>query len=39
MTDLGLHYNADLEVEVPITPQGGAEALRMLTARDPKVSR
>jgi LacI family gluconate utilization system Gnt-I transcriptional repressor len=37
MTDLGLHYNPDLEVEVPITPQGGAEALRMLTARDPKV--
>ncbi len=37
MTDLGLHYNPDLEVEVPITPQGGGEALRLLTARDPKV--
>jgi LacI family gluconate utilization system Gnt-I transcriptional repressor len=37
MTDLGLHYNPGLEVEVPITPQGGAEALRMLTERDPKV--
>lgn len=37
MEDLGLHYNPKLEVEVPITPQGGAEALRILTARDPKV--
>ena len=37
MTDLGLHYNPDLEVEVPITPEGGAEALRILSARDPKV--
>jgi LacI family gluconate utilization system Gnt-I transcriptional repressor len=37
MTDLGLHYNSDLEVEVPITPEGGAEALRILSARDPKV--
>src|SRR6266581_123794 len=37
MTDLGLHYDPALEVEVPITPQGGAEALRILTARDPKV--
>ena len=37
MEDLGLRYNPALEVEVPITPQGGAEALRILTARDPKV--
>jgi LacI family transcriptional regulator, gluconate utilization system Gnt-I transcriptional repressor len=37
MTDLGLHYDPELEVEVPITPQGGAEALRVLTAHDPKV--
>lgn len=37
MTDLGLHYNPELEVEVPITPQGGGEALRLITARDPKV--
>ena len=37
MEDLGLRYDPKLEVEVPITPQGGAEALRMLTARDPKV--
>jgi LacI family gluconate utilization system Gnt-I transcriptional repressor len=37
MTDLGLRYNPELEVEVPITPQGGAEALRILTTRDPKV--
>src|SRR5436190_10347874 len=37
MTDLGLHYDPELEVEVPITPQGGAEALRILTAHDPKV--
>ena len=35
--DLGLHYKADLEVEVTLTPQGGAEALRLLTDRDPKV--
>jgi LacI family gluconate utilization system Gnt-I transcriptional repressor len=37
MTDLGLHYDPRLEIEVPITPQGGAEALRMLTGRDPKL--
>jgi LacI family transcriptional regulator, gluconate utilization system Gnt-I transcriptional repressor len=37
MEDLGLHYNPDLEVEVPITPQGGAEALHILTGRDPRV--
>jgi LacI family gluconate utilization system Gnt-I transcriptional repressor len=37
MNDLGLHYDPQLEVEVPITPLGGAEALRTLTARDPKL--
>src|SRR4051812_45316113 len=37
MTDLGLHYDAQLEIEVPITPQGGTEALRVLTGRDPKL--
>ena len=37
MTDLGLHDSADLEVELPLTPQGGAEAVRVLTARDPNV--
>jgi LacI family gluconate utilization system Gnt-I transcriptional repressor len=37
ITDLNLHYDPELEVEVPITPQGGAEALRTLTAREPKV--
>src|SRR5205085_12536461 len=26
MWDLGLHYDPQLEVEVPITPEGGAEA-------------
>jgi LacI family transcriptional regulator, gluconate utilization system Gnt-I transcriptional repressor len=37
MTDLGLHYDGQLEIEVPITPQGGGEALRVLTGRDPKL--
>ncbi len=37
MTDLGLHYRPELEVEVPITPEGGADALRMLTGREPKL--
>ncbi len=38
MADLGLHYAADLDVELPLTPQGGAEAVELLTARDPKVA-
>jgi LacI family transcriptional regulator, gluconate utilization system Gnt-I transcriptional repressor len=37
MNDLGLRYNPDLEVEVTITPQGGAEAFRTLIARVPKL--
>jgi LacI family transcriptional regulator, gluconate utilization system Gnt-I transcriptional repressor len=37
MTELGLHDSAHLEVELPLTPQGGAEAVRVLTARDPSV--
>jgi LacI family gluconate utilization system Gnt-I transcriptional repressor len=37
MADLGLAYSPDLEVEVPITPQGGGDALRILTERDPKL--
>ena len=37
MTDLGLHYDANLEVELPLTPQGGAEAVAVLTKHDPKV--
>jgi len=30
-------YPHNLEIEVPITPQGGAEALTALTARDPEL--
>jgi len=37
MADLNLHYSPDLEVEVPITPQGGGDALGILTERDPKL--
>ena len=37
MSDLQLQYDPALEVEVPITPRGGIEALNILTARDPKV--
>src|SRR5579871_3853742 len=37
MTDLGLHYDANLEVELPLTPQGGADAVDILTRHDPKV--
>lgn len=37
MTDLALQYDPALEVEVPITPKGGIEALDLLTRRDPKV--
>ena len=35
--ELGHGYPANLEVEVPITPQGGAEALRELVGRDPEL--
>jgi LacI family gluconate utilization system Gnt-I transcriptional repressor len=34
IADLGLNDGPDLEVEVPITPLGGAEALRLLAGRD-----
>ncbi|MBB5752186.1 substrate-binding domain-containing protein [Prosthecomicrobium pneumaticum] len=34
IADLGHAYPVDLEVEVPITPSGGAEAVRALVARD-----
>src|SRR3954447_18959566 len=37
MTDLGLHYDARLEVEVPLTPQGGSDAVDLLASHDPKV--
>ncbi|HEX4767732.1 MAG TPA: LacI family DNA-binding transcriptional regulator [Lichenihabitans sp.] len=37
LADQGLVYPAELEVEVPITPAGGAEAVRVLTARDPAL--
>ena len=37
MTDLHLHYDANLEVELPLTPQGGADAVDLLTKHDPKV--
>lgn len=35
--ELGLAHSASLEVEVPITPQGGAEALDVLVRRDPEL--
>ena len=34
LLDCGHAYKQSLEIEVPITPQGGAEALPELTARD-----
>jgi LacI family transcriptional regulator, gluconate utilization system Gnt-I transcriptional repressor len=34
---LGLPHGPDLEAELPLTPEGGAEAVRILTARDPKI--
>ena len=34
LLDCGHAYKQSLEIEVPITPQGGAEALLELTARD-----
>lgn len=34
LADLGLAYPVGLDVEVPITPAGGAEALQVLVARD-----
>ena len=37
LVDRGLDYAGRLDVEVPITPQGGADALRILTERDPQV--
>ena len=37
LEDLGLSYPTGLDVEVPITPAGGAEALRLLVARDPEL--
>jgi LacI family gluconate utilization system Gnt-I transcriptional repressor len=37
VADLGLDGAPDLEVEVAITPQGGAEALRTLMAREPEL--
>jgi LacI family transcriptional regulator, gluconate utilization system Gnt-I transcriptional repressor len=35
IADFGFRYAESLEVEVPITPQGGADALALLTNRDP----
>jgi LacI family gluconate utilization system Gnt-I transcriptional repressor len=35
--DLGLPARAEREIEVALTPEGGAEALRRLASRDPKV--
>ncbi len=37
LAELGLRYEATMEVEVPITPQGGSAALRMLTDRHPEL--
>ena len=37
LVDRGHHYPADLDVEVPITPAGGGEALRRLIEADPKL--
>ena len=37
LIDRGFAYAKELDVEVPITPQGGADALRMITERDSSV--
>ncbi len=37
LADLGLQYATSLQVEVPITTAGGAEALRILVERDPAI--
>jgi LacI family gluconate utilization system Gnt-I transcriptional repressor len=37
LADLGLPYEPSMEVEVPITPQGGGAALRILTGRHPEL--
>ncbi len=37
LADRGLRYEPSMEVEVPITPQGGGAALRMLTDRHPDL--
>jgi LacI family gluconate utilization system Gnt-I transcriptional repressor len=37
VADCGFTYGEDLLVEVPITPQGGADALRDLMQRDPTL--
>ena len=37
LLDLGLIYEATMEVEVPITTQGGTAALRLLTERHPEL--
>ena len=37
LREVGLHYEPTMEVEVPITPLGGAAALRMLTDRHPDL--
>src|SRR2546423_14439621 len=34
LLDRGHRYAQNLEIEVPITPQGGAEALHLLSRRD-----
>ena len=37
LADRGHAYPQDLDVEVPITPQGGRDALALLTERDPAI--
>ncbi len=37
LVDRGMFFAASLEVEVPITPKGGADALRIIMDRDPDV--
>ena len=37
LLDRGHRYARSLEIEVPITPLGGAEAVQMLHERDPKL--
>lgn len=37
LKEIGMAGHADLEVEVPLTAQGGAQALDRLTARDPGI--
>lgn len=37
IADLGHRYPTDIEIEVPITPKGGSDALDTLVKRDPEL--